>query len=75
MLQFKTALNEKKVVICWEYWQSESSCESSLVFLVIINLTNGLRLHQFLGTKTIEGNKSLKTETEPISKITNEQEN
>ena len=34
----------------------------SLVFLLIGNLTNGLRLHQFLGTKTIEANKSLKTD-------------
>ena len=35
---------------------------SSLVFLLISNLTNGLRLHQFLGTKTTEANKSLKTD-------------
>ena len=34
----------------------------SLVFLLISNLTNGLRLHQFLGTKTTEANKSLKTD-------------
>ena len=38
------------------------------------SLTNGLRLHQFLGTKTTEANKSLKTDAkQPISKITNEQ--
>ena len=35
----------------------------SLVFLLIINLTSWLRLHQFLGTKTTEANKSLKTDT------------
>ena len=34
----------------------------SLVFLLISNLTNGLRLHQFLGNKTTETNKSLKTD-------------
>ena len=33
-----------------------------LIFLLIINLTNGLRLHQFIGTKTTEANKSLKTD-------------
>ena len=34
----------------------------SLVFLIISNLTNGLCLHQFLGTKTTEASKSLKTD-------------
>ena len=34
----------------------------SLVFLLNSNLTNGLHLHQFLGTKTTEANKSLKTD-------------
>ena len=34
----------------------------SLVLLVISNLTNGLRLHQFLVTKSVEGNKSVKTD-------------
>ena len=34
----------------------------SLIFLLISNLINKLRLHQFLGTKTIEANKSLKTD-------------
>ena len=34
----------------------------SLVFLRISNLRNGLHLHQFLGTKTTEANKSLKTD-------------
>ena len=34
--------------------------EISLVLLLISNLTNGLRLHQFLRTKTSETNKSLK---------------
>ena len=34
----------------------------SLVFLLISNLTNGLHLHQFLGTKTTEANKSLETD-------------
>ena len=33
-----------------------------LVFLLISNLINRLCLHQFLGTKTNEANKSLKTD-------------
>ena len=32
----------------------------SLVFLLISNLTNGLRLHQFQVTKSEEANKSVK---------------
>ena len=49
-------------------------CHLSLIFLLISNLINKLRLHQFLGTKTIEANKSLKTDAkEPINKITNDQ--
>ena len=34
----------------------------SLVFLLISKFTNGLCLHQFLGTKATEANKSLKTD-------------
>ena len=34
----------------------------SLVLLFISNLTNGLRLHQFLVTKSREANKSVKTD-------------
>ena len=34
----------------------------SVVFLFISNLTNGLRLHQFLMSKTTKANKSLKTD-------------
>jgi hypothetical protein len=34
----------------------------SLFFLLISNSTNRLRLHQVLGTKTTEANKSLKTD-------------
>ena len=34
----------------------------SLVLLIISNLTNELRLHQFLMSKTTEVNKSLKTD-------------
>ena len=34
----------------------------SLVLLLISNLTNGLRLHQFLVTKISEVNKSVKTD-------------
>ena len=34
----------------------------SLVFLLISNLTNGLRLHQFLRSKSTEANKSLKSD-------------
>ena len=33
-----------------------------VVFLLISNLTYGLRLHQFLRTRTTEANKSLKTD-------------
>ena len=33
-----------------------------IVFLLISNLISWLRLHQFLGTKTTEANKSLKTD-------------
>ena len=34
----------------------------SLVFLLISNLINWLRLHHFLGTNNTEANKSLKTD-------------
>ena len=34
----------------------------SLVLLLISNLTNGLRLHQFLVTKSEEANKTIKTD-------------
>ena len=34
----------------------------SLIFLLISNPTSKLSLHQFLGTKTTEANKSLKTD-------------
>ena len=34
----------------------------SLVLLLISNLTNGLRLHQFLVTKSEEANKFVKTD-------------
>ena len=34
----------------------------SLVLLLITNLTNELRLHQFLVTKSAEANKSVKTD-------------
>ena len=34
----------------------------SLVLLLISNLPNGLRLHQFLVTKSAEANKSVKTD-------------
>ena len=34
----------------------------SPIFLLICNLISKLRLHQFLGTKTTETNKSLKTD-------------
>ena len=42
--------------------RSDFSTKLKLVFLLISNLTNGLCLHQFLGTKTTEANKSLKTD-------------
>ena len=35
----------------------------SLAFLLIGNLTNGICLHQFLGTETIKANKPLNTDT------------
>ena len=38
----------------------------SLVLLLISNLTNGLRLHHFLGTKTTETNKCLKTDANGV---------
>ena len=38
------------------------ACVKPIFFLLISNLTNRLRLHQFLGTKTTEMNKSLKTD-------------
>ena len=41
----------------WVMWLN-----SSLVLLLISNLTNELRLHQFLLTKTTVANKSLKTD-------------
>ena len=37
-------------------------CILSLVLLLISNLTNGLRLHQFVETKTTVANKSIKTD-------------
>ena len=40
---------------------THSSFVLSLTLLLISNPTNRLRLHQFLGTKTTEANKSLKT--------------
>ena len=39
---------------------------NSVVFLLFSNLTNGLRLNQFLGTKTTEANKSLKTNANEV---------
>ena len=36
--------------------------QHSKAFLLISKLTNGLRLHQFLGTKTTEATKSIKTD-------------
>ena len=53
-------------VASWLKWLQMISNDSkwvnlSLVFLLISNLTKVLRLHQFLGTKTTEVNKSLKT--------------
>ena len=39
-----------------------SAKDLSLVLLLISNLTNGLRLHQFLVTKSEEANKSVKTD-------------
>ena len=53
--------------ICARFKDTRHKCvydfeDSSLVFLLISSLTNGLRLHQFLGTKTTDDNKSLKTD-------------
>ena len=41
---------------------SHQLCNWNLHFLFISNLINKLRLHQFLGTKTIDASKSLKTD-------------
>jgi hypothetical protein len=38
----------------------------SLVLLLISNLTNGLRLHQFLVTKSVEANKYVKTDANGV---------
>ena len=53
----------------WIVWlQMKSSgkflvfLDLSIIFLLISTLTNGLRLHQFVGIKTTEANKSLKTD-------------
>ena len=40
----------------------EPGLDSSLVFLLLSNPTNRLRLRQFLESKTTEANKSLKTD-------------
>ena len=40
----------------------QSNLLYSLVFFLISNLPNGLSLHQFLGAKTTEASKSLKTD-------------
>ena len=45
----------------------------SPLFLLIGNLINKLRLHQFFGTNTTETNKLLMMQTKLIDKITNEQ--
>ena len=44
------------------YISGVGSNEVKPSFLLISNLTNGLCLHQFLGSKTTESNKSLKTD-------------
>ena len=46
----------------WTIQKSPTRLLKPIVFLLISNLSNGLRLHQFLGTKTTEANKSLKTD-------------
>ena len=55
----------KKIHSC-ENLALQSFCDYpqflSLVLLLISNLTNGLRLHQFLVTKSAEANKSVKTD-------------
>ena len=48
-------------IVCgWD--PSKNREDSNLVFLLISNLINKLRLLQFLGTNTTETNKSLKTD-------------
>ena len=42
--------------------RTEKKIQLSLVLLLISNLTNGLRLHQFLVTRSEEANKSVKTD-------------
>ena len=51
----------------FEYWCSgENLTFKSLVFLLISNLTNGLRLHQFLGTCLPQQFYSLKTDANGV---------
>ena len=45
-----------------KYIHIAKSVDLSLVLLLISNLTNGLRLHQFLVTKSADANKFVKTD-------------
>ena len=75
ILQLQNLMNALKFTLlfylevgnsCWEVikWILISAFldRLSTVLLLIINLTNGLRLHRFLRTKTTEANKSQKTD-------------
>ena len=55
--QSNFSLEKKNIGLCNGLFQA-----LSLVLLLISNLTNGLRLHQFLVTKSAEANKSVKTD-------------
>ena len=56
------------VFIAYRSCLKDSGCITDLIKCkqhapgVLNHLPNGLRLHQFLGTKTTEANKSLKTD-------------
>ena len=78
-MNFRTYLADSANKVCvsssysWTFLLHILNICISLVLLLISNLTNGLRLHQFLMSKTTEANKSLKLmQMELISKITNE---
>ena len=53
---------EPKQILLKDHVILRSCFHLSLVLLLISNLTNGIRLHQFLVTKSVEANKSVKTD-------------
>ena len=54
-----------KIILLGSQGASKLRCSASVLtslYLLISNLINKLRLHQFLGSKITETNKSLKTD-------------